>query len=650
MSNFRPLKTRISLPFEFGAVILMTIALEAYATPPVYRAIVLETSLGPRAIESNSPFTLAYWPRLGVAGEGLRFRIILGDTIIGTVLSDGQSGLAGCRAMRWGPRSGTSPGGSTPLPLLNSAIGSIATDANDAGTVVGALLFDSNDKPTVAASAWQPTATAEAGGSTPTELFAASDQWCAGQAVDSMALAVGAADSSSVHNALVTGALAAVHHGLWARSFGVRVGTAGIPGTPFDDQLSADWCSAWSTVGPQISSFSEAVIPPTDGAISAWQACYALGSRRQTVTGPTNLCVWTQYWDSFAWNQSGDLDVVQHCAACDGWNPNDVPCVRIVGAELVSVSDVRLASVAVGNASAGRSSAFAGIIEERRAPIFDPCSSNNCADAHAAVVLDPLAPESARRLFDLHKHVQIGGGFGRSQSGIAKIIAVAAPQSSLPATWRWIGVGAAGTDFRDPAGELHGCIWIGREQANPSTEWCAFDADEITIRPPGITIEAIHDITQTGVAVGIARDTREGAAGSEQMVLLTEPSDLNGDLRVNGADLGALLGLWGPVSPTGSLNADMNGDGVVDGADLGIFLGNWNWIGTGSGSMIRLDCQADEWSVSNPIPISVEMAANALGFASLNELGQFARVLPVSTQVQLCETVTVLAIALEENN
>jgi hypothetical protein len=66
--------------------------------------------------------------------------------------------------------------------------------------------------------------------------------------------------------------------------------------------------------------------------------------------------------------------------------------------------------------------------------------------------------------------------------------------------------------------------------------------------------------------------------------------------------------------------------------------------------MIRLDCQADEWSVSNPIPISVEMAANALGFASLNELGQFARVLPVSTQVQLCETVTVLAIALEENN
>ena len=47
------------------------------------------------------------------------------------------------------------------------------------------------------------------------------------------------------------------------------------------------------------------------------------------------------------------------------------------------------------------------------------------------------------------------------------------------------------------------------------------------------------------------------------------PADLNGDLTVNGADLGMLLGAWGTSS------YDLNGDAVVNGADLGILLGQW---------------------------------------------------------------------------
>lgn len=47
--------------------------------------------------------------------------------------------------------------------------------------------------------------------------------------------------------------------------------------------------------------------------------------------------------------------------------------------------------------------------------------------------------------------------------------------------------------------------------------------------------------------------------------------DLNGDGEVDGADLGALLGFWGPGNTAG----DINHDGVTDGADLGILLGNW---------------------------------------------------------------------------
>lgn len=50
------------------------------------------------------------------------------------------------------------------------------------------------------------------------------------------------------------------------------------------------------------------------------------------------------------------------------------------------------------------------------------------------------------------------------------------------------------------------------------------------------------------------------------------PADLNFDGVVNGNDLGALLGQWGPCS--GCL-ADFNGDGVVNGNDLGVMLGAW---------------------------------------------------------------------------
>jgi hypothetical protein len=52
---------------------------------------------------------------------------------------------------------------------------------------------------------------------------------------------------------------------------------------------------------------------------------------------------------------------------------------------------------------------------------------------------------------------------------------------------------------------------------------------------------------------------------------VSNPSDLNGDGRVNGADLGILLGGWNSAGPT-----DLNRDGTTNGADLGILLGSWN--------------------------------------------------------------------------
>ena len=49
--------------------------------------------------------------------------------------------------------------------------------------------------------------------------------------------------------------------------------------------------------------------------------------------------------------------------------------------------------------------------------------------------------------------------------------------------------------------------------------------------------------------------------------------DLNNDGRVNGADLGTMLGAWGPCN---ACAADLDRDGVVGGADLGQLLGAWS--------------------------------------------------------------------------
>lgn len=63
------------------------------------------------------------------------------------------------------------------------------------------------------------------------------------------------------------------------------------------------------------------------------------------------------------------------------------------------------------------------------------------------------------------------------------------------------------------------------------------------------------------------------AAGCAAQCAVPCPADLNGDHAVDGADLGLMLGNWGPC-PSGCA-ADLNGDNEVTGADLGLLLGAW---------------------------------------------------------------------------
>ena len=56
----------------------------------------------------------------------------------------------------------------------------------------------------------------------------------------------------------------------------------------------------------------------------------------------------------------------------------------------------------------------------------------------------------------------------------------------------------------------------------------------------------------------------------------TLPGDLNGDGAVDGADLGSMLGQWGPCAACGPCTGDVDDNGVVDGVDLGVLLGSWS--------------------------------------------------------------------------
>jgi hypothetical protein len=53
-------------------------------------------------------------------------------------------------------------------------------------------------------------------------------------------------------------------------------------------------------------------------------------------------------------------------------------------------------------------------------------------------------------------------------------------------------------------------------------------------------------------------------------------ADITLDGAVTGADLGVLLGEWGPCTTTNwGCRSDLNQDGTVGGADLGLLLGQW---------------------------------------------------------------------------
>jgi hypothetical protein len=111
----------------------------------------------------------------------------------------------------------------------------------------------------------------------------------------------------------------------------------------------------------------------------------------------------------------------------------------------------------------------------------------------------------------------------------------------------------------------------------PGGTWVEVGLEYLGARPADCNLNGLLDTCE--LADALSPDTNNNGIIDEcEAPFLPCLGDLNDDASVNGADLGILLGLWGPVAP--GAGADLNGDGAVNGADLGILLGAWGLCGS----------------------------------------------------------------------
>ncbi len=87
--------------------------------------------------------------------------------------------------------------------------------------------------------------------------------------------------------------------------------------------------------------------------------------------------------------------------------------------------------------------------------------------------------------------------------------------------------------------------------------------------PPG---DEPANLLFSGTLVGVDFATNLDLSISAREIEPSLPADLDGDGRVNSADLGLLIASWGPCP---GCPADIDGDGTVDAADLGLAVSGW---------------------------------------------------------------------------
>ena len=618
--------------------------------PPPYRAIPFVEVIGDGGINSPSVLNLSRWPAVDVGGDGLRFRFASDTLVVGT-LAERVADPTGLRAASW--RVGD-PGSGALLDLPGSALATVIADANLDGTLVGAVL--------VTGTVWHPVSVRAAvwtlssddpGGEPEFHLVfdAGGVPECVGEIPDTMLSAVSPITVSG-GSAMFAGIGALTGWGDIPDGFmggisaaGVTIDVKRLPGL-----IEEGWCAPWTVSEEPRRTIGQCIawggVHPPDG----WSELWVIGSFREIIEPLYALCIDTEMWDLYGWTWTDQRFLIPHCRGCESPWATDAPppCVQVSAEDgLFSfVTDLRLSSFAAGDSSVGRPPALAGIIDVRAGhDMVFACASDNCPLAHAAVVMSSSGlTQSEHELFDLHTVLPDGMG-AFVASGIARIYARS--QLSGDSDVDWVAVGAVGQDFRGEEyhDDRHGCVWLGQLNGTDGAEWCAFDVNDLAIRPSGLVIEAIHDLNARGLAVGVASHFEAGNY-SKRLVYLTEAADLNGDLVKDGGDLAALLGCWGQATPECGL-ADLDRDGSVGGSDLALLIGAWHGGGPGGAACVELTCHGSPWlSPLRRYPY-IGMAVEMLGFDSLDEFGSTLRLLQPDSALGLCEVVDAVASAME---
>jgi hypothetical protein len=106
----------------------------------------------------------------------------------------------------------------------------------------------------------------------------------------------------------------------------------------------------------------------------------------------------------------------------------------------------------------------------------------------------------------------------------------------------------------------------------PEGTWVEVQLSYLGARSTDCNLNGVMDTCE--IADGLTVDSNHnGVPDTCEIPFTACPGDFDGNGIVNGADLGALLGSWGPV--TAGIPVDLSNDGMVNGADLGILLGAW---------------------------------------------------------------------------
>ncbi len=621
-----------------------------------YRVVLFAGDLGPDRLATATVPSVwvatadrawSRWPALGPSGDGLRFRIADRLTIVGTAC-EAQGGVAGeltsCRGMVW--RIGQ-PGAPDVLPILGTTGGSMASAVNPQGLAVGAVIDASvQTASAIRAAVWQVPLTGD-GSDVSIRVIEPDPAWtvCNEDGTSTWFTAISP-------NGLAGGEAAAVISvGSLGGGSGCASGVSVVPpmgpigpaARLHSEVPSQAWCASLSDSA--FTEFAACIGLQPSPALTRSESWAVMGSQRQ-FNSLSAMCVHGQEWDGVAWRASSRSVIARHCDCADGGALP--PCIDQDSSSSLSyrLADVRLGVFMPSDQTRGRPALAGGCMGIDIRTTGQECTTDDCPAVHAFVQIDPLGPGDSRALLDLHSVIPSDDVSELVQSAVAAVIERPPDESSAldPGGWMALGVISSGVWYDEDVSDARGAFWLSRIDQG-DLQWCFQDANDVSLRAPGWTIQALHDATSDGILVGVAR-----RAGERRLCYLTSCADLNGDLFVDGADLGSVLTHWGQrgAAMGDDPAIDLNGDDIVDGADLGVTLTAWTGPSPGAQLRVTLDCNATQWRQAIERLPYIESAAVALGFDDLDGL---AGVLLPASRIEresLCNCLSILAIALED--